>query len=103
MAESLRGRGLDITTPTLKNYLQRAKGKTEKRSKSRASDGKPAALYGERETPKHTTAPASAAAVANATPAVKQPPNTPALPAADETGALRSGKGAFLVKDKDSY
>ena len=26
VAESLRGHGLDITTPTLKNYLQRAKG-----------------------------------------------------------------------------
>ena len=103
VAESLRGRGLDITTPTLKNYLQRTKGKTEKRSKSKPRTAKPAALYGERETPKHTTAPASAAAVANATPAVKQPPHMPALPAADRTGALRSGKGAFLVKDKDTY
>ena len=36
VAESLRGRGLAITTPTLKNYLQRAKSKTEKRAKSGA-------------------------------------------------------------------
>ena len=38
VAESLRGRGLDITTPTLKNYLQRAKSKTEKRAKSGGAD-----------------------------------------------------------------
>src|SRR6185503_3770562 len=30
VAESLRGHGLDITTPTLKNYLQRARGKRVK-------------------------------------------------------------------------
>ncbi len=32
VAESLRGRGLEITTPTLKNYLQRAKSTAAKRA-----------------------------------------------------------------------
>ena len=48
VAESLRGRGLDITTPTLKNYLQRAKGKSEKRSKSKPRATMPAGRDGVR-------------------------------------------------------
>ena len=39
VAESLRGDGLDITTPTLKNYLQRAKGAAGKSKKARRPSG----------------------------------------------------------------
>ena len=35
IVESLHGLGLDITTPTLKSYLQRAKNHASKRSKAR--------------------------------------------------------------------
>lgn len=103
VAESLRGRGLEITTPTLKNYLQRAKSKTEKRSKSKPRATKPAGRGGAPETAKRDMASASAAAVANTTPALNQPTDVLAPPAVAEAGALRSGKRAFLVKDKDSY
>jgi hypothetical protein len=103
VAESLRGRGLDITTPTLKNYLQRAKGKAEKRSKGKPRATRPAGRDAARETQKRDKAGSSAAAVASTTPAPKQPTDAPALPPVAEAGALRSGKGAFLVKDKDSY
>ena len=103
VAESLRGRGLAIPTPTLKNYLQRAKSKTEKRAKSgarpassRSGSGTPKAA--KREAP-NTPAPATT----QTPPAAKQAASTPEADAAPEGTALRSGKGAFLVKDKDSY
>src|SRR5262252_2637036 len=41
IAESLRGHGLDITTPTLKNYLQRAKGGGGKARRARRTAGPP--------------------------------------------------------------
>jgi hypothetical protein len=102
VAESLRGRGLAITTPTLKNYLQRAKSKTDKRPKSgvrtapsRSGSGTPKAAKREvSSAPPATTQTASAA---------KQAPTPQEKGAAQEDTALRSGKGAFLVKDKDSY
>lgn len=103
VAESLRGRGLAITTPTLKNYLQRAKSKTEKRAKSsaRTASGRPG-----NRTPNVTKREASnalASATTQTPPVAKQAPSTPEAGAAPEGTALRSGKGAFLVKDKDSY
>ena len=102
VAESLRGRGLAITTPTLKNYLQRAKSKTEKRAKN----GRPRPAGRAARTPKAAKreAPnAPAPATTQTTPAAKQAASTPEAGAAPEGTALRSGKGAFLVKDKDSY
>ena len=39
IVESLHGLGLDITTPTLKSYLQRAKNHASKRFKGAASIG----------------------------------------------------------------
>ena len=103
VAEGLRGRGFTITTPTLKNYLQRAKSKTEKRAKNgarTASSGSGSGL------PKATgrEAPSVSASSSTQTPPVaKQAASTPEAGAAPEATALRSGKGAFLVKDKDSY
>lgn len=99
VAESLRGRGLAITTPTLKNYLQRAKSKPDNRAKNGArSSGSGAPKAAKREPPN-----ASAPATAQIPPAAKQATSTPDAGARPEPTALRSGKGAFLVKDKDSY
>lgn len=105
IVESLHGWGLDITTPTLKSYLQRAKARRAKGQKAppvtvgaaarteRRRPAQPDATPG--RTPRIGAAPADArVTAANAAP--------PAEPAA-EPGALRSGKSAFLIKDKDSY
>ena len=105
IAESLRGCGLDITTPTLKNYLQRAKGAGGKSRKARRPSGQPRAdaklgqtthassvpLVPERAPPDPGPKP----------PAVASKAETPTAPVPDPT--LRSGKAAFLIKDKESY
>jgi hypothetical protein len=82
IVESLHGIGLDITTPTLKSYLQRAKRKSVGRS-SRMRIAPPT------PTPRRTR---------------QTQPVTPSVeePKLDGVGE-RSGKQAFLVKDKDSY
>ena len=103
VAEGLRGRGFTITTPTLKNYLQRAKSKTERRAKSgaRTASGRPG-----NRTPnaaKREAPPAPAPSPTQTPPVAEQAASTPEAGAAPEATALRSGKGAFLVKDKDSY
>ena len=74
ITESLRGEGLELTTPTLKSYLSRAKAGRRRRR----------------------TAPAAGP--------------LPAPSTRDVTGSLtkkdmptKSGKDAFLVKDKASY
>ena len=76
------GVGLDITTPTLKSYLHRSKRRPGK----------------DRATKQARTA---------ARMAPVRPTVSPATAAVAETkadgGATRSGKGAFLVTDKDSY
>ena len=78
IVESLRGEGLDLTTPTLKSYRSRAK----------AANGR-----GRRPpSPSRAAAPTAA-------------PSTPKAAAAStkvET-PTKSGKGAFLVDDKDDY
>src|SRR6185503_19729967 len=52
VAESLRGHGLDITTPTLKNYLQRARGKRVKPRKAQRPSERPrAGAKAEQATP----------------------------------------------------
>ena len=103
VAESLRGRGLAITTPTLKNYLQRAKSKTEKRAKSGVRTAPRASGSGTPKTVKREESSAPAPATTQTPPAAKQAASTPEAGAAPEATSLRSGKGAFLVKDKDSY
>ncbi len=82
MADSLRGNGLEISTPTLKSYLHRAK-----KRQGQHGARKPART----ETSKVPVKPAAS-------------PATPAVAEAKPDGAaLRNGKDAFLVKDKDSY
>jgi len=103
VAESLRGRGLAITTPTLKNYLQRAKSKTEKRAKSSARTASSRSGSGAPKAAKREASNAPAPATTQAPTPAKQTASTPEAGAAAEGTALRSGKGAFLVKDKDSY
>jgi hypothetical protein len=82
VVESLHGVGLDITTPTLKSYLQRVKKRSRK------------------DAPKRQRRPSAAVAT---TPRERQT-LTPAVtePKAD-AAVKRSGKEAFLVKDKKSY
>jgi hypothetical protein len=79
IVESLRGEGLDLTTPTLKSYRSRAKAGHERGrrppSPVRAAEQPMAASL----TPK-----AAAASTKVETP-------------------TKNGKDAFLVKDKDSY
>ena len=82
VVESLHGVGLEITTPTLKSYLQRVKKRNGK------------------DAPKKQGRLVSV--VATPTP-VRQTP-TPAVTEPKADGAVkRGGKDAFLVKDKDSY
>jgi len=82
VVDSLKGVGLDISTPTLKSYLHRSK---KRQGKDRA------------RKPARTEMPAAPAkrAASPATPAVAD--------AKSEGAALRNGKNAFLVNDKDSY
>jgi hypothetical protein len=81
VTDSLRGVGLDISTPTLKSYLHRSKRRS---GKDRAP--KPARTA--------TTKAPVKPAISPAAPAVAEPKSD---------GATRSGKSAFLVNDKDSY
>jgi hypothetical protein len=103
VAEGLRGRGLTITTPTLKNYLQRAKSKTEKRARSRCPTAPNRSGSGTSKAGTSETSNSPLPATAQAQPGAKQAASTPEAGAAPEGTAVRSGKGAFLVKDKDSY
>ncbi len=103
VAESLRGRGLAITTPTLKNYLQRAKHKTEKRAKSGVTSGSKRSGNRTPSVPRRESPNAPTPATTQTPPAAKQAASTPEASTAPEGTALRSGKGAFLVNDKDSY
>jgi hypothetical protein len=82
VVESLRGVGLAIATPTLKSYLQRAKKKPGK-ERPRKPKPSPAPTPGRAREVKPTPA------------AAEQPKAEAALE--------RTGKQAFLVKDKDSY
>ena len=77
IAESFRGDGLDLSTPTLKSYLSRAKAAIVRRK------GAPASSH----VPTRVAAPLT-------------PKAAPAAPSADTP---MSGKDAFLAKDKESY
>jgi hypothetical protein len=90
VVESLHGVGFDITTPTLKSYLQRIKKRNGKKTPrgQRPSDPPVAAPSRERPAP----------------PATMTEPKAPAVtePRADAP-VKRTGKDAFLVEDKKSY
>jgi ribosomal protein L12E/L44/L45/RPP1/RPP2 len=76
ITESLKGVGFDISTPTLKSYLQKVRGKKNKVVTRRKSvEGKP---------------PAAAAPQATAR-------------AAKEESPKKTGKDAFLREDKTEY
>lgn len=105
VAESLRGRGLSITTPTLKNYLQRTKSETDKRSKAPRRSARPTATSAPKAVEadaRASSAPVTARPEAAASQPASAKPGAPAT-AAPEAGAVRTGKGAFLIKDKVSY
>ncbi len=82
VVESLQGVGLTITTPTLKSYLQRAKAKPVKSATRKPTGSSTATPGGSRQ---------------------RQSESPSANPPKAEAAAERSGKQAFLVKDKDSY
>jgi len=128
VAEMLRGGGLVVSTPTLKSYLSRAKAARERgkeagsRTKVARDANAPATAgvapavkndvsriarpkttgKGTPPVPGGVSAPDGAdAAVVKATPAS---PTVDAAAAETPTpAALRGGKDAFLIKDKDSY
>jgi hypothetical protein len=78
ITDGLRGDGLELTTPTLKSYLSRAKAGRRPRRAAPGDKRLPAV-----PTPASTRE-QTAASTKNEAPA-------------------KSGKDAFLVKDKDSY
>jgi hypothetical protein len=101
VGESLRGRGFEITTPTLKNYLQRTKKAGAKGRKLRRPPDVPAAraeVGPATPDPPRSKAPAELGSRAAVTAAKAEPAATPA-----GKQLLRGGKGAFLIKDKESY
>jgi hypothetical protein len=82
IAECLRGIGFEISTPTLKSYLQRVKKRSGK------------------DAPKRRVRHVSAVTP----PTHEREPSPPAATEPKANGAAtRTGKDAFLVKDKDSY
>ena len=102
VAESLRERGLEITTPTLKNYLQRVKRAGGNGRKHRRTAGSPRTRAETNESAVSRPGPESALSESDSKGAAtsakaESPPRPPNEP------ALRGGKSAFLVKDKESY
>jgi hypothetical protein len=128
IAEMLKGGGLVVSTPTLKSYLSRAKTMRE-RSKGagrrrKAAGGATAPATADvasvvksdasrGATPKTAgkgTPPAPGGVSAQDGAGVAADKSTVASPTADAAAAetpapvaLRGGKDAFLIKDKDSY
>jgi hypothetical protein len=128
IAEMLQGGGLVVSTPTLKSYLSRAKT-TRERGKGagprrKAAEGANAPATAEvesvvkadasrgatRKTTGKGTPPTAGGVSALDGAGVAAVKATPASPAADAAAAvtpaptaLRGGKDAFLIKDKDSY
>ena len=107
VGEMLKGGGLVLTPPTLKSYLSRAKAR---RKLSRGTRGKATPFDGPKaaaEREKIETAPVATPAARQGsrahdaeTPGVNTGPGR--RDAADGS-PLRTGKDAFLIKDKDSY
>jgi hypothetical protein len=81
IVESLRGGAFEISTATLKSYLQRTKRKPARATPRKKSTASPTP-GGMQQT---------------------QAPSVPMTESKSDGAAARSGKQAFLVKDKDSY
>ena len=90
IVESLHGVGFDITTPTLKSYLQRNKKRKAKGAAQRQRTVAPPAA-----APSHERSVAPPAVTEPKAPAVTEPKA--------DTPVKRSGKDAFLAQDRDSY
>jgi hypothetical protein len=115
VADVFRGKGFVLTTPTLKNYLARAKaprkGKAGKKAKAgggakatapaSAAPGVSAPDTGGRGK-KETAAPPPATRVEARTSSEGRG-REGASPEAPDGTKLRSGKDAFLIKDKVEY
>ena len=106
VAEMLRGRGFEITTPTLKNYLQRAKSLD---GKGRKPPRPPGSRRARAERGEVVTSTAQATQATERA-AHESPHKTPAVPGKADASAKptsdpvpRSGKGAFLNTDRESY
>jgi len=102
VAGSLRERGLEITTPTLKNYLQRAKSGVAKARKPRRPSASPCGGEAGGAFP----APKPPPARAQAGPRPMAPVSTTKAESSAPPGSespVRSGKSAFLIKDQESY
>jgi hypothetical protein len=116
IADVFRGKGFVLTTPTLKNYLARAKaprkGKAGKKTKAgggakapapvAAALGVSAADTGGGEKKEATAAPPPATRVEARTSSEGRG-REGASPEAPDGTKLRSGKDAFLIKDKVEY
>jgi hypothetical protein len=119
VAELFREEGVLLTTQTLKNYLARAKalrkGRAGKRAKAGGGAKAPAPAAG---TPRVSVPETGDGEKGEATPATRPTPRAEARPAvagsearrggeaspeAPDGSKLRSGKDAFLIKDKDHY
>jgi hypothetical protein len=124
IVESVNGFGFQITTPTLKTYLQRARSDNADRPKAkRAAPSRRAktdaakaasvtarvhagAIGGPGPEPAAKRAVTVVERAETAVPAAASAPGTPSPPAADgdeKSPPFRSGKGAFLLKDKVTY
>jgi len=128
IAEMLKGGGLIVSTPTLKSYLSRAKttrergkGAGPRRKVAGGANAPPAAEVASvvkadasRGATRKTTGKGTPPAPGGVSPrdgvVVAPVKASPASPAADTTAAempepaaLRGGRDAFLIKDKDSY
>jgi len=93
LADSLRGRGFEITTPTLKNYLQRAKNSGAKRRKARRPLGPRSAATNVGEAAASKPPLASVPAESSPKPTVTTAKAESAVQLAVEP-SHRSGKGA---------
>ena len=103
VTESLRGHGLDITTPTLRSYLQRVKSAAETRPKAPRRSPR---LSAKTEAAKVEAAVKPTLPMTEAGASMRLSTTAKsdvAAAAAPDTAPLRSGKDAFLIKDKDSY
>jgi len=99
VGENLRGREFEITTPTLKNYLQRAKNTSAQSRKPRRRPASPTrSKHSADSRPPHAEATSDPSSFVANSPGK---PESEQRPTADPTP--RSGKTAFLIKDKESY
>ncbi|HVV50571.1 MAG TPA: hypothetical protein VHO06_12975 [Polyangia bacterium] len=116
VAGVFRGKGFVLTTPTLKNYLARAKahrkGTARKKAKTEGGAKAPAPAAGALGVSapdtgsgekKEVTAPLPPAARVEARPSSDGHGREGASPDAPDATKLRSGKEAFMTKDKKEY